>query len=254
MFGIRTPPKNDKLSPKAGTSTNVRRSIGKWEGTNIVTSDETAHPIDAADNSQRQTVQHTVAQKDTQGGLDHPGISPSLSKSGDRVAQARIWVQRAKTYVNQSRNLKSDLKQGILTAVDNLYRLVKESTAAKKGIAETILQPAPPIEDSDLKQGIITAIDNLYLLLKETALVKSGAAGTSSPLVPPPIPETSIAEKIVTTLLSAHSELITKSMAQIEELKEELADHQAALSRTTYASVVAGGKKEKLQTPVRMHS
>lgn len=43
----------------------------------------------------------------------------------DRVKEARRWLLKAKACISESRNLRTDLKKGLIEAVDNLYSIVK---------------------------------------------------------------------------------------------------------------------------------
>lgn len=43
----------------------------------------------------------------------------------DRVKEGRKWLNIAKQHVGDSRNLRSDLKKGILKAIDQLYHIIK---------------------------------------------------------------------------------------------------------------------------------
>ncbi|XP_063835567.1 uncharacterized protein LOC135084759 [Ostrinia nubilalis] len=54
--------------------------------------------------------------------------SPAEKPKG-KVQEGRVWLVKAKTHVTESRNLRGDLKEGLLTAVDKLYQLLKETAA-----------------------------------------------------------------------------------------------------------------------------
>ncbi|XP_063838171.1 uncharacterized protein LOC135087301 [Ostrinia nubilalis] len=55
--------------------------------------------------------------------------SPQSAKLTGRAHEGRVWLQRAKSHVNESRNLRTDLKEGMIMAVDKLYQLLKEAVA-----------------------------------------------------------------------------------------------------------------------------
>ncbi|XP_063833265.1 uncharacterized protein LOC135082400 [Ostrinia nubilalis] len=59
--------------------------------------------------------------------------SPSAKLKG-RAHEGRVWLQRAKTHVSESRNLRTDLKEGMILAVDKLYMLLKEAEAELEDI------------------------------------------------------------------------------------------------------------------------
>lgn len=67
------------------------------------------------------------------------GSSTSTYKSpktsyASKTAEARACLCKAKQHLANSRNLKTDIKNGVTEAVDRLYQLVKESEAELKGV------------------------------------------------------------------------------------------------------------------------
>lgn len=134
MLGFRTPakkPPNMDKSPNAGQkepqagTTSVRRSIGEWE---------TGNPDPTNPNS-------TPPHKPAEAGIPKPkpaarrlstealGSPPKLegAKPKDRITEARECLNRIKTQIATSRNLKIEIKTVVTQAVDRLYQLVKES-------------------------------------------------------------------------------------------------------------------------------
>lgn len=53
----------------------------------------------------------------------------NMAKAVDRVRKGRALLIITKTYLSESRNLKSELKTGITLAVDRLYQLLKYEAA-----------------------------------------------------------------------------------------------------------------------------
>ncbi|KAL0822118.1 hypothetical protein ABMA28_005482 [Loxostege sticticalis] len=149
----RTPPRDtdgekagpSRTSPQELTS-KVRRSIEGWESTladpKPCTSTSHAHanspkkavPVPPAPQKQRakpalSAEARTTRRASVETAAVSPGQKLEAVRTADRVTQARIWLQRAKTQIGESRNLRADLKSGITLAVDKLYQLVKEATA-----------------------------------------------------------------------------------------------------------------------------
>lgn len=74
-----------------------------------------------------------------------PTQAPTLPvKYKSRTAEAKACLLKAKMYIEKSRNLKTDLKEGVLEAVDRLYKLVKEAEEAR----ETGIQTTHPITET----------------------------------------------------------------------------------------------------------
>lgn len=114
----RSPPKNDEQPmEKPGPSTNktkqTRRSIGETETKKRLSSS----PQAVAKLPPKQGEKKTISAK-----TNEPA-------NVNRVAEAKACVVRAKLAINNSRNLKTDIKNDVLDAIDRLFSLVKESEA-----------------------------------------------------------------------------------------------------------------------------
>lgn len=173
MFCARTPAKKvTNVSPKTsptGTDakssppktiqyTNVRRSIGEIEGkmekyqqpgtSNVhqaspVKTGPTAVPGAPTKLKQKAAgapseVKSQMRRVSVDAAEGSPGPKPDSGKTADRVMQARNWLQKAKTHIGDSRNLRADLKAGIILAVENLYRLVKEGSMTAPETKNTV--------------------------------------------------------------------------------------------------------------------
>lgn len=88
------------------TSSNVRLSIEGWE-----------HGL-----SNPKQLNQTFKKSDTK-----VLVTPPASKYANRETEAKAYLQKAKGLLNESRNLRGDIKTGLVQAVDRLYQLVKEA-------------------------------------------------------------------------------------------------------------------------------
>lgn len=95
----------EKAGADAGHSTSsVRRSIGEWETTTKLDTLKTRMPTKSPSAKVVQNI--TIA---------------------TRTQEARNQMQSAKKYLAESRNLKTDIKEGVTQAINRLYQLVKEA-------------------------------------------------------------------------------------------------------------------------------
>lgn len=165
--------------------TNVRRSVGEWE----------AGRSDPLPTSQPKTGKDGASGKPSPRRVILPRpvrtvVSPSESKivgkkpttprdssphnstveSCDRVKDAKLWLQRAKSCLSDSRNIRTDLKNGIGQAVTKLYGLVCDAEKARKQQTETAPQPAPHQAPEPASTTNTAAIDALAAKCHELAL------------------------------------------------------------------------------------
>ncbi|CAF4753731.1 unnamed protein product [Pieris macdunnoughi] len=99
MLGLRTPPKSQTSAP------GIRRSIDKWE--------------EASSQGPR------VAKEAPLAGAGGGGKSPAPAQT--REKEAKNCYLKAISHLAESRNIKTDIKTGVQTAVKRLYQLVKEA-------------------------------------------------------------------------------------------------------------------------------
>lgn len=153
MLGLRTPVKTPRLSPEAvKTSLPSAEEMAQLTQTpemGEVTSDFSLPPSsnDAASspkpNAQDMPLQGGGAASRKKGAtldqtfqkLDSPGLE--TTKPRGRVAEAKACLVKAKLQLNNSRNLKAEIKTEVLWAIENLYRLVKEAEMARPLPAST---------------------------------------------------------------------------------------------------------------------
>lgn len=131
MFGFRTPAKQSEtaieISPPIKTATqasNVRRSIDKIEATE-------------SDRSPKSQTGPKTKKAETKSKVDDRTPPPKLklkisTKYSTKTAEARACLNKAKLHLNDSRNLRTDIKNEVTQAIDRLYAIVKELEEEKK--------------------------------------------------------------------------------------------------------------------------
>lgn len=67
----------------------------------------------------------------------------------DRVTEARACLNKAKQHLNASRNLKTEIKNGLTIAIDRLYQIVKDMEKEATGRKSKGKEPAPRIETKE---------------------------------------------------------------------------------------------------------
>lgn len=137
MFGYRTPLKTQPTASIKNMSPE-RAIQSESEGGNATKEDIISHPV------VRRSIGEIEARIKTPPSLQSINFN---SKNGskninftnttdrekspqhfkNKIAEARGCLIKVKTHINNSRNLRTDLKNGILEAVDRLYALVKET-------------------------------------------------------------------------------------------------------------------------------
>ncbi|XP_045487740.1 protein BCAP-like [Pieris rapae] len=105
MLGIRTPPKCKQTAPA------IRRSIDKWE---------------AASSRAPE-----AAKEDPLAGAGGAGKSPAPAQARER--EAKNCYLKAMAHLAESRNIKTEIKIGVQSAVKRLYQLIKEAEVELAG-------------------------------------------------------------------------------------------------------------------------
>lgn len=130
-MAIRTPPKaGPSKEQKEQKSSKVRKSIEDFERgkssspLHISPPKKTAAPALVAASSKPKP---RAAVKQPADGSGSPPPRPAYA---NRVAEARACLNRAKLHLSNSRNTKTEIKEGVIAALDRLYQLVKESETA----------------------------------------------------------------------------------------------------------------------------
>lgn len=140
----RTPTKNlqspsgegdsQKSPPRTITLTSkVRRSIGEREaaGADTPTSPLTSRTAQAGP---AKTISKNTPPQNSSVTKTAPINNSPKTKYVNKTAEARACLSKAKQHLANSRNLKTDIKNGVTEAVDRLYQLVKESEAELKKV------------------------------------------------------------------------------------------------------------------------
>lgn len=152
MFGHRTPAKKSggegppetataKQSPETekarldSTFSKVRRSIGEWEAA----SNDPTPVLQIMTKQAGPAVQTQVTHVKT--------MEQSPKKYANRTAEAKAFLLKAKNHLSASRNLKTDIKNGITEAIEKLYDLVKEAEKErqKKGDPRVNVKTTPKV-------------------------------------------------------------------------------------------------------------
>lgn len=239
-------------SPKKLTrAPSVRRSIGEWESgavdpkpgasgthpkpyspkkkTAVPASAPAPVPAPAAAPApvaiprQRQgsvqALEKSVERTPVETDVVPPKLAVDESKPAGRMHEYRVWLRRAKAHVNESRNLKTDLKSGILQAIENMHRLMQEA------VDETAPEAAP----ANKKKNISEEEKGIK---KGTELNCIGKEGQE-----------------LIRLIKEQGEKIDRTQKDMETLKETMAlQHATTLEQPSYASVTAAQHKRQGQS------
>ncbi|KAJ8734417.1 hypothetical protein PYW07_014968 [Mythimna separata] len=181
--GTRRSVEKPKSPPKTQTlSSNVRRSVEKLE----------------ASGSELQNLTPATSK------IDIPILPRQVISN--RLAEAKANVIKAKTNINNSRNIKTDIKMSVLEAVDKLFQLVKEADTEIKRLKKT----------GETSTSHIT--DNSQETLKTTPPREAGES-----------------HSLILAQLKEQSRLLVANGTKMDELKEKMDQQHQLLSSKTYA-------------------
>lgn len=145
MIGIRTPVKprpaeipTQERSPQP--STNVRKSVGEWE-TGGTTGNRTPSPKPTTSAAAPPGTKK-VSRKEHPARTGKAEFSPKMNWQSkmspkERAELAKSWFGKGHAALNESRNLKGDLKETIKQALNQLNRLYREAEEQKEAQPET---------------------------------------------------------------------------------------------------------------------
>ncbi|KAJ8710453.1 hypothetical protein PYW08_008968 [Mythimna loreyi] len=157
----RTPAKKDvnsssqaaRGSPRSverpgSSQLSVRRSIGEWEaGRTEPQAKSPANPNPSATPPPPLTTakKMTSSLGARRSSLDDTGVArkPEL-KYPNLTAEARACLNKAKLHLGNSRNLKTEIKTEVLSAINRLFEIVKESEKGKNPVGSTTPQLSDP--------------------------------------------------------------------------------------------------------------
>lgn len=212
MFGMRTPakrqPSASRTPPSNTGERNVRLSIGEWEAAGTDTTSASTKACSAGQPVQQQKPVTTSKVSDKT--FVRTPTSPKRWPAG-RLGEARACLNKGKLNLENSRNLKTEIKLGVTEALDRLYALVKE--------AEADLKKTKPAPETKVQE--------------ETGLKET--------LNAPPKPPNPDQIRLVATL-EEHSRLLTENNEKLMEIQNRLENQRELLERVTtesYATVTA---------------
>lgn len=113
--------------------TKVRRSIGEIEA-------KTSQPcVKKSVNLYFKKTDHVT--KPTIASVDPQKSPKPLTKYKNKTAEAKACLLKVKMQIDKSKNLKTEIKEEVLEAVERLYTIVKEAELAKQAGAPITTQP-----------------------------------------------------------------------------------------------------------------
>lgn len=211
----KSPPKTVTLTSK------VRRSIGEWEA---VGSEKPTTPPSTTRTTLAGPAKEKPRQVQSQDGVGM-GLSPVSPRNPpkttypNRTAEAKSCLIKAKQHLTNSRNLKTDIKNGVVEAINRLYALVKELEAEQKvkGVGKAEEEKQRADEGADV--GLDKHQKALQFHMKE------------------------------------HMRKLEENSKKMEELKEALESQRKAMENVTYATVAATSSgRQTAQNRGSLHS
>lgn len=221
MFGIRSPVKKTKTE-RDGPSI-VRRSIDEIEATMSQTPNTQTNLLETQETRPKsQTTQEKKLINKPKAIYEGADTSPKqapIYKS--RLAEAKACLLKAKLQLNNSRNLKSDIKAEVLSAIERLYGLVKEAEGERTKIVHRVE------EREDHTQSVTQTQTQ----------------------------ENSQGQEDLTKRLEEHGRLLSEHKDEMKKLQQAMSAQREMYEETrTYASVTARTPSKKPQEPSTMHS
>lgn len=230
MITIRTPAKKtssedaprDQAASTSDKTSSVRRSIGEWEAGKTIEKSKTTPKKSPSAISSRAKPKPMPSLENKPTTLRKSGedtaspLTQEKPKYANRVAEARAYLAKAKLHLNNSRNLKTDIKSEVTQAIERLYQLVKEAEMEK---GQT--------ENKKKKQGEE----------EQDELVRHQRKK----------------EEITSLSMAEHGKLLKENSERIIKLQEIL-EHQAHRDKVTYASVAAGHTRRQAPEQSALHS
>lgn len=182
--------------------------------------------IDTVEPFSQNTPQETTPE--VSGILDEiTGTIPQTNRSICRSEQARACLVKAKTNLAYSRNIKSEIKEAVTKAIEQMYKIVKESEAE----LEVYKKSGTKAMSSDLTQ-----IPNISNLTNEK---KSNENGNTDQLK---------------KTLNEHAQAIKENNEKMDKLRQLLEINIEAQESRTYAAVAAQPITKTVKRPTTIHS
>lgn len=230
MFGMRTPtkrPTGGQGSPREPTL-DVRKSIGDWEAANNDVTPTMSQTTSQAGPAKVKTIPKPHDSGSSASNRTYvktpTTISPNKRKYPNRTAEAKASLQKAKANLDQSRNIKTEIKENVLQAINRLYELVKEAESEPRGMQTQ-------------ERGKVQ---------KETEPIKNTV---TSPTSQHPNPE-----RLINTL-EIHAKYLLENTTKMQELQIQLEQQREAVERASTAPVTyAEVASTKTQSRSTLHS
>lgn len=150
--------------------------------------------------------------------LENAGSPPKPEKHTyvSRSSEAKACFIKAKLHLKDSKNIRGDIKTGVMVALERLYELVKEADAGSA-------RPKPRSEQK-----------------KEVVLEKTQ--------------ERECRDDDLKKKIEEHSKLLMENTERMETLKEAMEKQMEVLEKQSYASVVAASTGRQPPQQTALHS
>lgn len=164
------------------TQSKVRTSIDIWESGEVTNLSPVMQPLNTqseltgqpkAGPSAKPTV--AAAKKGSKQGSQpiekETSLSTTPSTPMTRAAKAKALITKGKIHLNESRNIKTEIKNGLIATLDGLYKLYKEAEECR--MAQSTMSGSPKKDVVDLQQSKPTTEVSGMLLAKMDEQAKS---------------------------------------------------------------------------------
>ena len=210
MFGFRTPAKNHTQNSEDGPpgTTEEIVTLESSLSPNPATQQRLPSPLTAPTRSQKPKMK-PLSQEDRKNKVTEATVSPVSKRIyTSRIAEAKACLTKAKLHLGNSRNLKTDIKAEVTSAIERLYQLVKEAEAEGRKDGKNKMEEREDNEGTvkDLSKGKGEREEEFYNKMKEYAL------------------------------------LIKQNEEKMEELKQALGEQRVLLEKSTNASLAASAE------------
>ncbi|XP_069354678.1 uncharacterized protein [Maniola hyperantus] len=296
MLGLRTPVKTPRQSLDAAKAPlHTSKELvepGQTPEVGAVVSDPSLPPSkdDPTNSSQPSTQDKTPqgegpAPRRIGAPLDQTfqklgSPEPETTKLKGRAAEAKACLMKAKLQLNNSRNLKAEIKTEVIWAIEKLYRLVKESEAAGLRLTQTtgndhnkpkelpkVTQQSASAKIAANTKGdaaeLTRALEEHKKLVQENTaqmkLLKVHLDKNASVARAAPLPHANDALVVeVRSELQQQKEVASATRDDLGALKDQVSHLSKNIQEriaVTYANVAAGApRKRGLELPQSFHS
>ncbi|XP_038221060.1 uncharacterized protein LOC119838973 [Zerene cesonia] len=165
------------------------------------------------------------------------------SMENSRLAEGRACLLKAKTHLRESRNLKTEIRDGVTAALERLYQIIKEMESelitAKAGSSggrgrDPIHPPSPPKVGSNVvDEAVVRNLEHNKILIEE------GMRDSRKEMI---------------TRMEEMKESMRENESKMERLSSLLEGNMTVAKTASYAGVVSKGVSEKLPETRALHS